>query len=341
MLALFSILAHALAAPTAAMDPRYAPLLSWLDSCGATIGPVRLGKSAVGAGAGAFATEALDENALLFSVPETACVTLYDACGDADVGESLARLTATGQGGATVALAGIIAKEWLCEGANGPRGPYLAMLPWNAAWPPEGEQEQEHVLWWSEAQVDRLDGSAAYEDAVGIRSQVTLATKVLKSLLGAAVRKAYQDRNEPVWNVWKADDDIEKAVRGAFVAILTRSFTQEGTLLEDQFATRVPLPEEKRLVPLLDMLQHASDPNVKHVASLDPRTGRQRIEVRTRRRIEENEELLNCYDFGEPLAPELFLTRFGFVPGETVGSFVASLAGKGRLPFGFKLESSY
>jgi hypothetical protein len=155
MLALFSILAHALAAPTAAMDPRYAPLLSWLDSCGATIGPVRLGKSAVGAGAGAFATEALDENALLFSVPETACVTLYDACGDADVGDSLARLTATGQGGATVALAGIIAKEWLCEGANGPRGPYLAMLPWNAAWPPEGEQEQEHVLWWSEAQVDR------------------------------------------------------------------------------------------------------------------------------------------------------------------------------------------
>jgi hypothetical protein len=108
--------------------------------------------------------------------------------------------------------------------------------------------------------------------------------------------------------------------------------------LEDQFATRVPLPEEKRLVPLLDMLQHASDPNVKHVASLDPTTGRQRIEVRTRRRIEENEELLNCYDFGEPLAPELFLTRFGFVPGETVGSFVASLAGKGRLPFGFKLD---
>ena len=155
MLAMFSMLSHALAAP-AALDSRYAPLLSWLDSCGATIGPVRLGKSVVGAGAGAFATEALDENALLFSVPETACVTLYDACGDADVGKSLARLTATGQGGATVALAGIIAKEWLCEGANGPRGPYLAMLPWNAAWPPEGEQEQEHVLWWSEAQVDRL-----------------------------------------------------------------------------------------------------------------------------------------------------------------------------------------
>ena len=350
MLAMFSMLSHALAAP-AALDSRYAPLLSWLDSCGATIGPVRLGKSVVGAGAGAFATEALDENALLFSVPETACVTLYDACGDADVGESLARLTATGQGGATVALAGIIAKEWLCDGADGPRGPYLAMLPWNAAWPPEGEQEQEHVLWWSEAQVDRLDGSAAYEDAVGIRDQVTLATKVLKSLLGAAVRKAYKDKNEPVWNVWKADDDIEKAVRGAFVGILTRSFTQEGGGVAvataarvavgsktDQSATRETLPEEKRLVPLLDMLQHASIPNVKHVAILDPTTGRQLIEVRTRQRIEAGDELLNCYDFGEPLAPELFLTRYGFVPGETVGSFVDSLAGKGRLPFGFKLD---
>ena len=71
---------------------------------------------------------------------------------------------------------------------------------------------------------------------------------------------------------------------------------------------------------------------------LDPTTGRQLIEVRTRQRIEAGDELLNCYDFGEPLAPELFLTRYGFVPGETVGSFVDSLAGKGRLPFGFKLD---
>ena len=55
-----------------------------------------------------------------------------------------------------MALAGILAKEWLCEGTAGPRGPFLAMLPWDAEWPPEGEQEQEHCLWWSEAQVDAV-----------------------------------------------------------------------------------------------------------------------------------------------------------------------------------------
>ena len=35
------------------------------------------------------------------------------------------------------------------------------------------------------------------------------------------------------WNVWKADDDIDKAVRGAFVSILTRSFTQVASVLSE------------------------------------------------------------------------------------------------------------
>ena len=46
------------------------------------------------------------------------------------------------------------------------------------------------------------------------------------------------------------------------VSILTRAFTQEES--ED---------EEKRLVPLLDMLQHAEEPNVRHVDTTDEATG--------------------------------------------------------------------
>ena len=66
-------------------------------------------------------------------------------------------------------------------------------------------------------QVDRLDGSGeAYADAVAIRDEVALATKVLKSVLGASVRGAYRARGEPIWSVWRADEDIERAVRGAF-----------------------------------------------------------------------------------------------------------------------------
>ena len=48
--------------------------------------------------------------------------------------------------------------------------------------------------------------------------------------------------------------------------------------------------------------------------------------------------LLNSYDGGE-LDPATFLTRFGFVPGKSVGEFVKSIGGgKMKLPFGFKID---
>ena len=321
MLALH-LLSAALSAPPVA-DPRHAPLFAWLERCGAQVGPVRLGKSSMGDGYGAFTTCAVEEGTELFRLPSEACIGLYTACGDADVGEALAQLTAKGQGGATVALAGILAKEWLCTKEGGPRGPYLAMLPWDAEWPPEGEQEQEHVLWWSEKQVDDLDGSPAYADACDIRDEVNVAAKVIKSLIGASVRKAYREREDKaIWDQFKADDDIDRAVRGAFVSILTRAFAQEEQG-----------DEEVRLVPLLDMLQHADEPNIRHVAEVDEATGAQRVVVTARRAIAADEELLNCY--GE-LDDAKFLTRFGFVPGKANGEYIASLQ-KGKLPFGFKL----
>ena len=112
------LLLAATVAPAVAMaatDPRHAPLMSWLKQCGADIGPIRLSKSATGAGYGAFVTEAVAADTQLFSVPSTACISLFTACGDEDVGDALTRLTVTGQGGATVALAGIMAKQWLCS----------------------------------------------------------------------------------------------------------------------------------------------------------------------------------------------------------------------------------
>ena len=306
-----------------AADPRHGPLLSWMQQQGATLGPVVLGKSRCGAGYGAFASRDVAEGELLASLPSAACLSLYTALGDEEVGEALGTLVAKGQGGATVALAGIMAKEWLCAGEGGLRGPYLAMLPWDAQWPPEGEQEQEHVLWWREEQVDDLDGSAAYADAVGVRDEVNVAAKVIKSLIGASVRKAYREREDKaIWDQFKADDDIDRAVRGAFVSILTRAFAQEQQG-----------DEEVRLVPLLDMLQHADDPNIRHVAEVDEATGAQRVVVTARRAIAADEELLNCY--GE-LDDAKFLTRFGFVPGKANGEYIASLQ-KGKLPFGFKL----
>lgn len=112
------------------VDVRHAPLLSFMAAKGAEIGPIELAKSRIGDGYGAFVTENVEEGDVLFTIPKSACIGIYTACGDLEVGDNLAKLTATGQGGATVALAGFLAKEWLCSKTQGEYGPYLAMLPW-------------------------------------------------------------------------------------------------------------------------------------------------------------------------------------------------------------------
>ena len=192
LLLLLAVPELAFALAVSGNDPRFAPLLSYMTSRGAQIGPITLAKSKSGAGNGAFVTQDVEEDEVLFTVPKAACVGLYTACGDEEVGDSLAQIAVRGQGGATVALAGFLSKEWLCRGEAGPYGPYLAMLPWEADWPPEGEQEQEHVLWWSEGQIDTLEGCDAFEDAVGLREEVALAARVCKSILGKSVRQAYK-----------------------------------------------------------------------------------------------------------------------------------------------------
>ena len=72
---LASLVASAAADPRRQVDvdPRHAPLLSWLEKCGMELGPVSLGKSRIGDGYGAFATRDVAEGELLFSVPSSAC----------------------------------------------------------------------------------------------------------------------------------------------------------------------------------------------------------------------------------------------------------------------------
>jgi len=297
------------------VDVRHAPLLSFMTERGASIGSIELKKSRIGAGNGAFVTKDVDKDEILFTVPKSACIGLYTACGDLEVGEKLAQLAVRGQGAATAVVAGYLAKEWLSKGPEGEYGAYLAMLPWDAEWQPEGEQEQDHVLWWSESQIDSLEGSEAFEDAVGLREQVALACKVHRGLIGKPVRDAYKRNGMNMWDIWKADEDNDRAVRGAFVSILSRAFFKESS--ED---------EENRLVPLLDLLHHSAEPNVVHRVEGD--SAEDDLIVRARQPLEAGTELANCYDGGE-LSDAKFLSRFGFVPGCSVGEFVESIKSPG------------
>lgn len=90
---------------------------------------------------------------------------------------------------------------------------------------------------------------------------MALAAKVCKGLIGATVRKAYREQGRPIWEEWRADDDIEKTVRGAFVSILSRAFSPANEAEGEEAAEG---EEERLLEPLLDMLQHSAEPSVSH-----------------------------------------------------------------------------
>merc|ERR1712224_900192 len=151
-------------------------------------------------------------------------------------------------------------------------------------------------------------------------TEVNLATEVALGCIGKQVNQAYKRRARfPFEDFIKAyqkgagyKEDIRKAIRGAFVSILSRSFTQTQSKIE-----------ENRLVPLLDMLQHAADDNTRHKEEEVDGLGTC-VVLRAKKPMNAGEELVNNY---QELPPHLWLTRFGFLPGGKVGEFVSSLPG--------------
>jgi hypothetical protein len=145
-------------------------------------------------GYGAFASRDVQQGELLLRIPRSCCVTLDDAFNDVECGSSFQKLMEqAGPGSDTVIIAGYLAKEYLLMKEYEKRvtevqdgvsidasakkrlssvkfGPYLESLPWKV-----GVNSQDHVLFWEEGEVeDLLKGSLAYDDAVEIRSSVSL-----------------------------------------------------------------------------------------------------------------------------------------------------------------------
>jgi len=288
-------------------------------------------------GYGAFASEDVSRGELLMKIPRKCCVTLDDALNDNECGAAFQGLMKkAGPGSETVILAGYLAKEYLllqeyerriAEGSSPDDdsemrrlskikfGPYLRTLPWK-----RGVNAQEHVLFWDNDYVDTLlKGSLAYEDAVEIRSSVTYATKILNGIIAPVVRKARGEGNDSDDDSgfrfpWQPKpekessneilDGLEDAVRGAFVICLSRSFA--APISADIEKT------EERLEPMLDLLQHSNNPNIKHGNALSGK-----IEVTASVDIKSGDELFNQYlgEEDENMPYHKFFTRFGFVPG--------------------------
>ena len=306
---------------------KYERLLEWLSTQhNAFINDkIIVQPSASGNGYGAFVTETVAADELLFTVPRSACVTLDRALNNNNnVGTALQQLVEkAGPGGNTVALAGFLAKEWLTrrseppaqEGesdeptrlslAATPYGPYLDTLPWE-----RGVNNQEHILFWSDEEIEsKLKGSQCYREALDLRNEVNLAIRVLDRIIGKPANTnagagtflfPWQKPENQQQQPQQPTEGLPEAVKGAFVCLLTRAF-QDGD------------GDEEKLVPLLDMLQHSDEPNVSHVMCKDGGM----VEVRARRALRAGDELMNQYrsEMEENMPYHRFFTRFGFVPG--------------------------
>jgi SET domain len=268
---------------------KYNQMLDWLKSQEEAVvsDKIEIKPSILqGGGYGAFVTQAVDENELLFTIPRTACITLSDALSDERYGESFRKLIEkAGPGGNTVVLAGYIAMERLQSlnseesfNMDSKYGPYLATLPWERYM-----NNQEHVLYWSDEEVEALlRGSMCYGEAVDLRREVALATKVL-SVIFSPPGPSFLFPWQKVDDLKQSLDGLPEAIRAAFVCLLTRAFQDDG---KDNSS------DEEKLVPLLDMLQHSEEPNVSHVMLKENSYS---VELRARRPLKAGDELLNQY----------------------------------------------
>lgn len=273
-------------------------LLSWLRQSGAFIGPVDIRSSTCGDGAGAFLTRAVADGEPIFAVPRSACVSTDDAEDDVECGKHFSALRRHGgDGGAGVALAGYVAKSWLCSQKAGFHGPYLSSLPWAAS------PDQDHVLWWSDEEIEELlGGSAAYDAAVEVRNGVMATSKVLRPLLASALPPNSQ---RTAASRAACDESIDHALRGAFVSVLSRAFESDA----EQFPSRSGCRE---LVPLLDMLQHSEYPSITHSTEFSADSDEELVVVRAKGSRPAGHELVHRYHHDLDAAG--FFAQFGFVP---------------------------
>ena len=295
-------------------SPTHATLIHWLQEHETTyISPKFTIKQSKYGGYGGFcSTSGFADGELIFRIPRECCVTQDDALNDATCGEifQMAKIKRV-PSYQMLLLSGFIAKEYLLskrvkDKASIKHWPYLQSIPWI-----QNQLGQDHVIFWSQEEVDRLLGeSLAYNDALMIRKTVDSAIRLMKDVIHPIVPDT-------------SDEEIEEAVKGAFVICLSRSFAEE---VESNDGTTVEI--ENALLPLLDVLQHSNSPNTSLESDDDY------ILLRARGDIGADEELFHCYqeERDDVIPKHKFFTRYGFIPGVQT-SVVELLENKSSLFF--------
>jgi hypothetical protein len=258
-------------------------LLDWLAQEAGVAAPLSVGPSTHGGGQGLFVTQSVAKGDILFELPEEVVISVEDAWQDAELGDSFCYLTDEGgQAGKMASLAGFCAKERLFNRENSSWFPYLELLPTTAA-------DQDHVLWWSDEEVETLlAGSNVYNQVVRLRADTDSALEILWEVLLQTELKTIELPAKSVW------DD---SVRSAYVSILSRAFEDDAV-------------DSSKLLPVLDMTQHTAEPNLVH--STNPSTGS--VVVKAGNDLKEGQEL--TIEYSQDMPKHEFFVYYGFVPGE-------------------------
>lgn len=152
--------------------------------------PMEIKKSKVGHGHGLFAKKKANVDSILFTIPNSKCLTLQGAKSHPTLGESLTVMEDDlgEEFGPIAILSAYLASEMLREqcaeweedpSLSGPFGTYVSILPTGRA-----VSQQDHVLWWSDREVDELlKGGAAHEKAVALREWVEMEGSIIEGML--------------------------------------------------------------------------------------------------------------------------------------------------------------
>lgn len=261
-------------------------------------------------GYGGFCSPTLEkiikQNEMIMCIPRQCCVTLDDATNDERCGGAF-RMIQEYQlpDWQLLLVAGWAAKEYMLANVSADKSkikhwPYLKTLPWK-----QGDLNQEHVLFWSDDEVESLlKESFGYDDAQLTRSRVQNSTKLLDDLaIGPLLRE------EMGLDASASIKGFNETVSAAFVSALSRSFAEEVEVDNPDGSTEIE--KETLMIPLLDMLQHSNEPNTL-VETYDDY-----IILKAKRLILPGEELFHQYqeENDDVIPPYKFFTRYGFVPG--------------------------
>jgi hypothetical protein len=232
-----------------------------------------IAKSKLGHGHGLYTAIPLAAKSVVFVIPLSKCITLDDVRSHPDLGKVLTIMQEDlgEEEGAIASLSAFLASEMLREqcaeweedpSLSGPFADYIKILPTGRA-----VSEQDHVLWWSDEEVERLfGGGAAFDKAVALREWVQTEGEIIEGMLVSDLAQKQMGLSV---------SQVRRAVTNAFVNVLNRSLFHQGG------------GDTPRLVPVLDMCAHVtSDPNL--ICEIDDRGD---VVVKTTRDIAAEEEL--------------------------------------------------